>query len=398
MSLKLRFLLTFSLAFLITFISPTEAFAVIQSLNSQTGQNQTFQDDTNVKISSSNNIHSIIWSGLLPISRGGTGASSFSNGSLPFISNGAFSEDNSNLFWDNLNKFLGIGTASPTSTLDVNGNTNISGNLNVSGTITGNINAPNLVPYTGATSDVNLGIHNLTANGVISNTDANINTINVGMGGGSVFTNTVFGKYALISPNVGGKNTALGFGVLADSNYNGQDNTAVGASVLSLDTSGSQNTAVGANSLYSNTSGNSNVALGFSALQNNNAGGSNTAIGFRAGLYQADLSPLTSAQSSIYIGAEAKGLNNNDWNSIVVGDNTTGAGPNTTVIGNVSMGNVYFGSASANANIHAKKLFLGSSSIPGCIIMGDSDGSGITYITVNDGVLSASTTPPSACQ
>jgi hypothetical protein len=42
-------------------------------------------------------------------------------------------------------------------------------------------------------------------------------------------------------------------------------------------------------------------------------------------------------------------------------------------------------------------IFL-SSVKSGCIAMGDSDGSGVTYITANDGVLSASATKPSTCQ
>ncbi|OGC49952.1 hypothetical protein A2716_00125 [candidate division WWE3 bacterium RIFCSPHIGHO2_01_FULL_40_23] len=43
-------------------------------------------------------------------------------------------------------------------------------------------------------------------------------------------------------------------------------------------------------------------------------------------------------------------------------------------------------------------IYIGSSVKSGCIAMGDSDGSGVTYITANDGVLTASTTKPSICQ
>jgi len=71
----------------------------IKNLNGQDGQDQIFSNDFNVGISSLNNIHTLFWSGLLPISRGGTGASSFTNGSIPFISNGVFSESE-NFVWD----------------------------------------------------------------------------------------------------------------------------------------------------------------------------------------------------------------------------------------------------------------------------------------------------------
>lgn len=43
------------------------------------------------------------------------------------------------------------------------------------------------------------------------------------------------------------------------------------------------------------------------------------------------------------------------------------------------------------------KVRIGTSSVPGCMVMGDSDGSGVSYITVNDGVMSISTTAPSVC-
>ena len=121
-------------------------------------------------------------------------------------------------------------------------------------------------------------------------------------------------------------------------------------------------------------------------------GDGNVAIGWQAGL-----TGLTNANGNIYIGTQSQGQNNDD-NAIVIGSSAVSAGSHTAVIGNSSMTDVYFGSSSANANIHAKKLFLGSSSTPGCIIMGDSDGSGVTYLIVNDGVLTTSSTAPSACQ
>ncbi len=43
-------------------------------------------------------------------------------------------------------------------------------------------------------------------------------------------------------------------------------------------------------------------------------------------------------------------------------------------------------------------IYVGNEGIPGCIAMGDSDLSGVTYITVNDGVMSASTSKPTNCQ
>lgn len=49
--------------------------------------------------------------------------------------------------------------------------------------------------------------------------------------------------------------------------------------------------------------------------------------------------------------------------------------------------------ASSNSTI-----YVGSSIKSGCIALGDSDGSGMTYITANDGVLSATSSKPGICQ
>ncbi|HHD92576.1 MAG TPA: hypothetical protein ENL06_03090, partial [Candidatus Portnoybacteria bacterium] len=60
-----------------------------------------------------------------------------SSGSLLFSSsNFLLDQDNANLYWDNTNHRLGVGTSSPSSTLDVQGNTNIASNLTVGGNLT----------------------------------------------------------------------------------------------------------------------------------------------------------------------------------------------------------------------------------------------------------------------
>lgn len=48
-----------------------------------------------------------------------------------------------------------------------------------------------------------------------------------------------------------------------------------------------------------------------------------------------------------------------------------------------------------NAN---STVYVGSSIKSGCLVMGDSDNGGVTYITANDGVLMATTTKPNICQ
>jgi hypothetical protein len=60
--------------------------------------------------------------GTLPVANGGTNASTFTAGSVVFAgTSGTYTQDNANFFWDDANNRLGIGIASPTSTLTVAG-------------------------------------------------------------------------------------------------------------------------------------------------------------------------------------------------------------------------------------------------------------------------------------
>jgi hypothetical protein len=62
------------------------------------------------------------WSaGTMPVSKGGTGNSSYTAGSVMFSDGTNIAQNNSNLFWDNTNGRLGIGTNIPTARLNVAG-------------------------------------------------------------------------------------------------------------------------------------------------------------------------------------------------------------------------------------------------------------------------------------
>jgi hypothetical protein len=75
--------------------------------------------------------------GTLGVANGGTGTTTaFTAGSVVFAgASGVYTQDNANLFWDNTNDRLGIGTATPGSALQVNGDTRLS---NGTGFATGN--------------------------------------------------------------------------------------------------------------------------------------------------------------------------------------------------------------------------------------------------------------------
>jgi hypothetical protein len=65
--------------------------------------------------------------GTLPVANGGTGTSTaFTTGSVVFAgASGIYTQDNANLFWDDANNRLGIGTTSPSYKLDVQASTGI---------------------------------------------------------------------------------------------------------------------------------------------------------------------------------------------------------------------------------------------------------------------------------
>lgn len=66
--------------------------------------------------------------GVLPVANGGTGTSTaFTTGSIVFAgTSGVYSQDNTNLFWDDTNNRLGVGTPTPGATIDVAGNIRMS--------------------------------------------------------------------------------------------------------------------------------------------------------------------------------------------------------------------------------------------------------------------------------
>lgn len=65
-------------------------------------------------------------SGVLSVANGGTGNGAFTAGSVVFdATGGTLSQNNANFFWDNSNLRLGIGTATPASTLTISGSVSI---------------------------------------------------------------------------------------------------------------------------------------------------------------------------------------------------------------------------------------------------------------------------------
>jgi len=95
------------------------------------------------------------------------------------------------------------------------------------------------------------------------------------------YNNTASGALALLSNTTGYQNTADGYYSLAFNNT-GNDNTANGEAALYSNTAGSGNTASGSQALFFTTTGNYNTAVGEIAGSYNSTGSYNTFLGFGA--------------------------------------------------------------------------------------------------------------------
>lgn len=336
MRFKLSVLSVFSLILLAIFITPTEAFAVIQSLDGLTPQNQTFTDDSNVTITPSGSTHTLGWQGFLPVSRGGTGVGSFTAGSLLFSNGSTFAENNSKLFWDNTNNRLGIGTSSPIYPLDVKGETLISGNLRLYDS-----------------TNPSAGEHDII------------------LGGGQTNTGHIYG---LNAPN----------GSLRD-----------GSTIAIIAGVGDNYLRGGHIDIMGGFGGNGGGSGGAVNLFGGNATGSNGGGGnveFKTGL------KFGSGDYGVYKFYDPTQTYAGILDFSLLTSNKTFTYPNTSgTFGLLEANQTWTGLNKFEASTNST-IYVGSSVKSGCIALGDSDGSGITYVTANDGLLTASAIQPSICQ
>ena len=192
----------------------------------------------------------------------------------------------------------------------------------------------------------------IVAGGVGIAKDSFINGHRIGQGLTASQTNLAVGTDALNSTTTGSiNNVAVGYFAGRDIT-SGLSNVMLGAYAGQSNTSGQSNMCIGEGAHYSNQTGSYNVAIGGGAghEQNNNSvynvflgsnagyfitsGNQTTCVGGGAGLRQADgTTNLTASSESVYIGYNAKGYNNSDSNTIVIGANAIGLGANTTAIG-----------------------------------------------------------------
>jgi len=190
-----------------------------------------------------------------------------------------------------------------------------------------------LLANTTGSSNVAIGLDALK-----SNTTGTSNIIIGPLSGDAITTgsdNIAIGSSALTTLTTANGNIAIGLWALRVCDT-GTENIAIGFGA-NQQTTGDYNSSFGSQALTSTTTGGYNCGFGNLALGSNNTGSKNVALGFEAGRYHDDGSTLLATpENSVYIGAESKGKDNSDDNSIVIGYQALGEGANKTVIGNSS--------------------------------------------------------------
>ena len=168
---------------------------------------------------------------------------------------------------------------------------------------------------------------------VNSDSDATINGLTVGRGGGAVASNTAVGSGALATNSSGTSTAAFGVSALA-ANTTGGDNAAFNQNALLSNTTGNNNNAFGVASLRSNTTGSNNTGVGSQALFSNTTASFNTAVGYQAGYSHAG-----SAGFNTFVGYRA-GYN---YNTSVSDGNNTFVGQQSGFAVTTGLSNTFYG-------------------------------------------------------
>jgi hypothetical protein len=291
------------------------------------------------------------------------------------------------------------------------------------GTVALTSNLSSYVPYTGATTDVDLGAYFLTANYIKSGdivfwkgTGTGLGNIglgrivplgnnttgqlNIGIGENSLFNNTTGSNNIAIgatssttnttgSSNIGigssanrlnvtgSSNIAIGVGTLYSNTVN--FNIAIGSLALYTNTTGTQNIAIGHNSQTLNSTGNNNTSLGYLSLSANTTGGSNTAIGNGAlqsnttggnnvAIGNVALSTNTTSSGNTAIGGSSLAISTGSFNT-AVGLSTLSS--NTTGQGNVGIGYGAGSNITTGNNNTLIGAHLGTATMSNNIILSD---------------------------
>lgn len=273
-------------------------------------------------------------------------------GSVPFSNGGILTQDNANLFWNDTDNRLGIGTAVPAESLDIIGG---SMQLPVTTTTNGQIKqGGNRLLHTFGTNNTFLGrvAGNTTLSGANDNTAVGAQAMGSLTDGDS---NTAFGYRSGTNLTTGSYNLAVGtqslenmttgtaniaIGVFAGQTINGDGNTAIGFNSLNGGGSGSSNIAIGPNAAQSTSSGSNNTVVGSGAFTANTTSSNSTAVGQQSlkvstgasntGMGVNSLLGTTSGTFNVAVGGNAGITNTTGSNNTLIGDQSDVGSNNLT--------------------------------------------------------------------
>jgi len=389
-----------------------DASGNVQVLASKAAASTTISFGTTGLTPSTASTGAITVAGTLITSNGGTGLSSYTAGDLPYYASGTalsklaigtsgyvLTSSGTAPQWTQLSTIgvttFSAGTTGFTPSSATSGAVTLAGTLATTNGGTGLTSfTANGVVYASSTSALATG-SGITYNGTTFSTsnDASIHGLTVGLGGGSVSTNTAVGASALNANTSGANNTAIGYQA-AYSNTSGGQITAVGyqAGYTSNSVGGTYLTAVGFKAAYTSSTTGTICAIGYNALTANTSGADNTAVGS----YNA-LGSNTTGSYNTAVGREALNSNTTASYNTAVGyqagysntaaDNTflgyksgylTGAGTGNVALGSGSSYPTLYNNSTGNYNtvigFSAGWGVTGSSNT----LIGQNSGSGIT--------------------
>ncbi len=340
----------------------------------------------------------------------GGGSASGGTGAIQFANSTAFAGDAVNFFWDNTNKRLGIGIATPSSRLDITNSATSSAIISLRDPL-GNVS----LELRAGTSTLN--------NTFIGRNVGRINTTgqeNTAIGHQALFSNTTgssniaTGFQSLFSNTTGSSNTANGYSALSGNttgfdntasgfealwaNTTGYENAANGVFAMQRNTTGFRNTASGVYSLWGNTTGTNNTASGYESLLNNRPATSSTAVG----AYAARGTGIYSNQGGVYLGFESgySAGTGSDFNTLLGYRSGYGI---TTGRNNIWLGTATSSTGIANLTTGSQNILIGNNiSLPSATADGQLNigniifGTGITGTgsTLSSGNIGIGTTTP----
>lgn len=211
--------------------------------------------------------------------------------------------------------------------------------------------------------------------------DALIHTLTIGLGSGSIASNTVVGFQSLINNTTGANNSAFGyqsgnsqivangnsyFGYRAGLINTGSENSFFGLLTGGNGVLGSRNVFLGSRAGEGNASTDDCIGIGYNAYAGNVSGYQNIAIGTNAMGYAAAITGSSNIAIGLYSMLRlTSGLNNNAVGYASLNSNTTGNSNSAfgynSLAANISGGeNSAFGYYGGQANNGSNNIFLGA--------------------------------------